>query len=146
MALRGHEPTDTKVTGIAVFPRSTRCAAPFKDALTHGLSLYRRGARRRPPSRRELLAALVGGQKRVNVMGLRLRRRHSHLGDGGAKHVCRELVEVLLCVPDIDTVEPIVLGRGFGQLLCLFAEPDSQFGDRLLDLEPGTTYFERSRA
>ncbi len=59
-------------------------------------------------SRRELLAALVGGQKRVNVIGLRLRRRHSHLCDGGAKHVCRELVEVLLCVPDIDTVEPIV--------------------------------------
>ena len=59
-------------------------------------------------SRRELLAALVGSQKCVNVKGLRLRRRHSHLCDGGAKHVCYELVEVLLRVEDIDTVEPIV--------------------------------------
>jgi hypothetical protein len=56
----------------------------------------------------ELLAALVGGQKRVYVIGLRLRRRHSHLCDGGAKHVCHELIEVLLRVKDIDTVESIV--------------------------------------
>ena len=53
-------------------------------------------------------AALVGGQKRVYVIGLRLRRRHSHLCDGGAKHVCHELIEVLLRVKDIDTVESIV--------------------------------------
>jgi len=51
-----------------------------------------------------LLAALVSSQIRVNVIGLRLRQRHSELLGGGAEHVSRELVEVRLRVPDIDSM------------------------------------------
>jgi len=62
----------------------------------------------RRPQNVRFFPVLVCSQKRVNVMGLRLWRRHSHLHDGGAKHVCHELVEVLLRVKDINTVEPVV--------------------------------------
>jgi hypothetical protein len=54
-------------------------------------------------------AALVGVQESVNVKGFRLRWRHSHLLRSRAEHVSHETVEVLLRVPDVDTVEPVVI-------------------------------------